>query len=93
MTRQMALMREAGGEGDLRDRQVAILQQRLGPLDAPAQYVLMDRDARRVPEQVFKCETLSARDLRDLRERQVAFQIVFDVREQLLELAAHSSRP
>src|SRR5262245_1972447 len=42
LSRQVALMREAGRECHLRDREVWITQQVLRAFHAPAQHVLMD---------------------------------------------------
>jgi len=64
MSGHMALVRKPGRERYLADRQVALRQQQTCPLDAAADHILVQRHARRVPEQGLEMRQAEARDLR-----------------------------
>jgi hypothetical protein len=76
--RHMALMRETGGERDLRWRQFAGEQQALGALDAPTQHILMYREAHRARERRFQLRRANAGDTRDISEAKILIEMGFD---------------
>src|SRR5262249_11428165 len=76
---EFALVREAGARGDLRQGEVAPLQEELGPLEAPQDDVLVRGQPGRYLE--LPCEMVGAEvgDLRQLRQARGGIEVLLDV--------------
>ncbi len=84
----MALMREAGCQRDLRDGELALHEQGFRAFEAALNDVLVHGQAGGLAEERFGVRGADAGDGRELRERHVFGQVIFDVGEGLLEPAS-----
>ena len=91
MKREMALMGKTRLERDLADRHLALTEQNLGAFDATSDHILMYRKPRRFAEERFKVRDAQSGAGRDLVERDVAAEIVFDKGEGLFQSASRET--
>ena len=83
MKREVALMGKTRLKRDLTDRHLALTEQNLGAFDTTSNHILMHREARRFAEERFEMRDAQSGAGRDLVERNVSAEIVFDKGERL----------
>lgn len=82
---EMALVCAAHGKRDLDDRQIGLLEEFPGPLDAAADHVLVRRNADGRPEHVREVVRADPKRVGDVRQREVVIEVTVDERKRLLD--------
>ena len=80
---KMTLMGKTRLKRDLTDRHLALTEQNLGAFDTTSNHILMHREARRFAEERFEVRDTQSGAGRDLVERDVPAEIVFNKGERL----------
>ena len=80
---KMTLMGKTRLKRDLADRHLALTEQNLGAFDTTSNHILMHRDTCRFAEERFEMRDAQSGARRDLVERNVSAEIVFDKGERL----------
>ena len=83
MHREMTLVRESTLQGNLADGQLVLAQESNGPLYAPANQILMNREAERPPKKYLTMRNTQTGSSGDLAERQIGGKILLDIFEHL----------